>query len=394
MVILVAAGAVTGLGQLLVRRLASGNSIDITEAIVDFAGTAAGAAYAGQRRCCRWCVVGMGASLGREGAPKQAGAVIANALADRTALIGRAAPPAGRLRRRRRHGRGVRRAARRRAVRGRGAARRARAAADSAGAARIGMRRRHRVAAGDAERADLRDSLLLAVGIRDLLVALVAGPIVGVVLGGLRARHRVGGSPQARRAWLRLLAPIAALGLLGALSIAFPQLLGNGKDIAAAGLYRASGRAAAARAARAAALGNAYCVSEAGCREDCSRHRSRPARCSAACSGTAWTWLWPACRSGLFAIIGAAAVLAATTHGPLSSIVLVMELTGRDRSFILPMLLAVVTATVVARTLDCPLDLRCALHRSRGRRNCCRARAPRLGVEWTRCACSSSKMIG
>ena len=36
----------------------------------------------------------------------------------------------------------------------------------------------------------------------------------------------------------------------------------------------------------------------------------------------------------------------------MSSIVLVMELTGRDRSFILPMLIAVVTATVVARTLD------------------------------------------
>ena len=32
--------------------------------------------------------------------------------------------------------------------------------------------------------------------------------------------------------------------------------------------------------------------------------------------------------------------------------VLVMELTGRDRSFILPMILAVVTATVVARSLD------------------------------------------
>jgi H+/Cl- antiporter ClcA len=29
-----------------------------------------------------------------------------------------------------------------------------------------------------------------------------------------------------------------------------------------------------------------------------------------------------------------------------------MELTGRDRSFILPLLIAVVTATVVARTLD------------------------------------------
>jgi H+/Cl- antiporter ClcA len=62
--------------------------------------------------------------------------------------------------------------------------------------------------------------------------------------------------------------------------------------------------------------------------------------------------MWPGLPPGLCAIIGAAAVLAATTHGPVSSIVLVMELTGRDRSFILPMLLAVVTATVVARTLD------------------------------------------
>jgi len=68
--------------------------------------------------------------------------------------------------------------------------------------------------------------------------------------------------------------------------------------------------------------------------------------------GSAWSLMWPGVPPGLFAIIGAAAVLAATTHGPVSSIVLVMELTGRDRSFILPMLLAVVTATVVARTLD------------------------------------------
>jgi hypothetical protein len=34
---------------------------------------------------------------------------------------------------------------------------------------------------------------------------------------------------------------------------------------------------------------------------------------------------------GLFAVIAAAAVLAATTHGPISAVVLIMELTGRDR---------------------------------------------------------------
>ena len=68
--------------------------------------------------------------------------------------------------------------------------------------------------------------------------------------------------------------------------------------------------------------------------------------------GNAWDWGWPGAPPGRFAVLGAAAVLAATTHGPISSIVLIMELTGRDRSFMLPLLIVVVTATVVARTLD------------------------------------------
>jgi H+/Cl- antiporter ClcA len=68
--------------------------------------------------------------------------------------------------------------------------------------------------------------------------------------------------------------------------------------------------------------------------------------------GMAWSWIWPGVPPGLYAVVGAAAMLAATTHGPISAVVLVMELTGRDRSFILPLLIAVVTATVVARTLD------------------------------------------
>jgi H+/Cl- antiporter ClcA len=45
-------------------------------------------------------------------------------------------------------------------------------------------------------------------------------------------------------------------------------------------------------------------------------------------------------------------VLAATTQGPVSAVVLMMELTGRDRSFILPLLIIVGTATLIARSID------------------------------------------
>ena len=46
------------------------------------------------------------------------------------------------------------------------------------------------------------------------------------------------------------------------------------------------------------------------------------------------------------------AVLTATTQGPISTVVLMMELTGHDRSFILPLILAAGTATLVARSIE------------------------------------------
>ncbi|MGC2660332.1 MAG: chloride channel protein, partial [Bryobacteraceae bacterium] len=82
---LVAAGILTGIAQVLLRKLASGNDIDTTAAIWFHAGrvpslrTLASATLS-------VILVGMGISLGREGAPKQAGAVFANFLSDLTRL--------------------------------------------------------------------------------------------------------------------------------------------------------------------------------------------------------------------------------------------------------------------------------------------------------------------
>src|SRR5260370_36608762 len=68
--------------------------------------------------------------------------------------------------------------------------------------------------------------------------------------------------------------------------------------------------------------------------------------------GYAWSWLWPGVPVGLCAVLGASALLARTTQGPISTVVLMMELTGRDRSFILPLILAPGTATLVARSIE------------------------------------------
>src|SRR5665213_2630100 len=68
--------------------------------------------------------------------------------------------------------------------------------------------------------------------------------------------------------------------------------------------------------------------------------------------GHVWSAFWPGVPPGMFALLGAGALLAATTQGPISTVVLLMEMTGRDRSFIAPLLLAVATATLVARTIE------------------------------------------
>ena len=79
--VLLAAGLLTGAGQMILVRLASGNGIDITEAIWFSAGRLPALRTVGSA-LLSIVIVGMGASLGREGAPKQVGAVIANALSD------------------------------------------------------------------------------------------------------------------------------------------------------------------------------------------------------------------------------------------------------------------------------------------------------------------------
>ena len=68
--------------------------------------------------------------------------------------------------------------------------------------------------------------------------------------------------------------------------------------------------------------------------------------------GLLWSHFWPGAQPGIFALLGAGAVVGATTQGPISAVVSMMELTGRDRSFILPMLLVVGMATLTARSVD------------------------------------------
>lgn len=345
--ILLGAGVLTGGAQLALRRLTSGNAIDLTEAIWFRAGRLPALRTLGSA-VLSVVLVGMGSSLGREGAPKQAGAVIANTLSDRARLSDE----------------------QRRLL-----------VACGAGA---GMAAAYGVPLGGALYAVevLRGTLALRLVLPALLASLIAtavawfvlpdavtylipaypsawpvvvwavlaGPIIGLVsVAYVRAiawadAHKPVG-------WRRVAWPIVVLGGLGVISIPFPQLLGNGRDVAQLAVV---GQVAPLLLLALVVLKPAATVMCLG--SGAPGGLFTPSLSLGALLGGvlgyAWSLLWPGAPLGLYALCGAGAVLAATTQGPVSAVVLVMELTGRDRSFIVPLLLAVVSATLVARSIE------------------------------------------
>jgi H+/Cl- antiporter ClcA len=151
--------------------------------------------------------------------------------------------------------------------------------------------------------------------------------------------------------WRRFVAPSLALGALGGLSIPFPQLLGNGKDIVQLAFAGELALAPMLALLLLKPLATVVCLGS-GAPGGLFTPSLAFGALLGASLGHLWSAWWPGVPPGLFAVVGGAAVLAATTQGPISTVVLVMELTGRDRSFIVPLLLAVSTATLVARTIE------------------------------------------
>jgi CIC family chloride channel protein len=345
--VLLGAGFLTGAGQIVLVRLTASNSIDITEAIWFSAGRLPALRTLGSA-VLSVVVVGMGASLGREGAPKQAGAVIGNVLSDKAGFSDE----------------------QRRLL-----------VACGAGA---GMAAAYGVPLGGALFAleVLRGMLALRLvlpalltsviatatawlvlpdaptyviapfdsSIPDLALAVVVGPIAGLVsVAFVRSiawadRNR----PKQRR---RLVAPVLALGLLGLVSILFPQLLGNGKDIAQLAFTDQIPFALLLMLLVLKPAATMLCLGS-GVPGGLFTPSLALGALLGGVVGHGYSFFWPGVQPALAAVLGAGAVLAATTQGPISAVVLMMELTGQGRSFVAPLLLAVVIATLVSRMIE------------------------------------------
>jgi chloride channel protein, CIC family len=180
--------------------------------------------------------------------------------------------------------------------------------------------------------------------------ALLAGPVIGLVsagyirLIGWVSHHRARGTRA-------LFAPAIAFGILGVIGIWYPQLFGNGLDMARDAFLGIGGFSLMLTLFALKPLVTAMCLGSGA-----SGGLFTPTLATGAvlggALGIAWNLAWPGSPSGAFAMVCAAAMIGAAMQAPLSGLALVLELTHSGFALMVPMMAATGIATLVAFHVD------------------------------------------
>ncbi|HET6910540.1 MAG TPA: chloride channel protein [Mycobacteriales bacterium] len=185
-----------------------------------------------------------------------------------------------------------------------------------------------------------------------VVFALVVGPIIGLLsvgyirLIGWVSHYRASGR-------ILLVAPLAAFFVLGLVALAYPQVLGNGKDLAHTAFLSHGGETFALVLVLFALkpLVTAMCLGS-GVTGGLFTPTMSTGAILGVVLGKIWVQMWPGSPVGAFAIVAAAAAIGAAMQTPLSALALMIELTRTTDTLIVPMIAATVLATMVARYLD------------------------------------------
>ena len=180
--------------------------------------------------------------------------------------------------------------------------------------------------------------------------AALAGPAFGLVAAafvraiGWAGRVRLSGAAA-------VVAPVVTLALLGGVSAFVPEVLGNGKEVVQLAFKGQVGLGLLLLLPALKAITTAGCLAS-GARGGLFTPTMTIGAVAGGLLGYGWGRVWPGADLGLCAMVGSGAVLAAATQGPVSAVVLVLELTRHGDATMVPMLLAVGGATLTAGRLD------------------------------------------
>ncbi|GAB2878742.1 chloride channel protein [Paraburkholderia jirisanensis] len=181
-----------------------------------------------------------------------------------------------------------------------------------------------------------------------LMFAVVAGPLLGVAAYGFKWLTSKASAAAPRGGWLMPVLSVLNFAAIGMLAVCFPQLLGNGKSIAQLGFSNelTLGLAAVLLVLR-------VLITTSSLRVGAHGGLLTPGLAVGALLGvvlgSAASLLGASIPSGAFALIGAAAFLASSMNMPLTAIVLVAEFTHVAHPVLVPIVLAVAGSVAANR---------------------------------------------
>ena len=185
-------------------------------------------------------------------------------------------------------------------------------------------------------------SLITWSAVAGILMGLLAVGYVRLI--GWVSHHRASGRTML---WAM---PVVFAGV-GVLGIWFPQLFGNGKDMAHQAFLGVGSLGLLFAFAALKPIATAATLGSGGAGGVFTPFLSAGAVLGAVL-GIVWSHLWPGTPVGAFALVGAAAMLGASMQAPLAGLVLVLELTHGAFDLVPPMVIATVLATILVRQID------------------------------------------
>ncbi len=182
-----------------------------------------------------------------------------------------------------------------------------------------------------------------------IVFALLIGPVLGLM--AVAWTRLIAAANHLRPSGVgRYIAPFGVFLGLGLLSLAYPQLLGNGRGIVQLAFDAKLPLGLLAVLFVLKPLVTAACVAS-GAPGGLFTPTLTVGVLLAGVCGTVWGHIWPGAAEPSYALIGGGAFLAAAMQGPIAGVVLVLELTRNFDALMVPTVLAVVEATVLARRL-------------------------------------------
>lgn len=178
--------------------------------------------------------------------------------------------------------------------------------------------------------------------------------VAGVIIGLLAVFYvrLIGWASHFRAKGLQLLwvMPVA-FAVLGVLGIWYPQLFGNGKDVAHEAFLGIGGLGLLFALFALKPLVTAMMLGSGAAGGVFTPFLATGALFGAF-FGALWIHMWPGTPVGAFALVGAAAMIGASMQAPLAGLVIVLELTHSGFSLAIPMMAATVIATFMVRQID------------------------------------------